>query len=226
MKKQPSRLQREKIEVETTILQHAQKLFSHYGYKNTSMDALAKSCEYTKRTIYRYFVCKEDLYFAVLLNGHLKLLENIREKTKCGNTGFEKIKLVYDTFFDFYKNYGSLFDLMTEIKATKIKKDLNTLPYYLKYADCLKTIYKEVISLFEMAANDRSIRADVSATELGFSSIFMLNGFIHMLNLCGDSFMDFFALDKELFISFTENLLFQIISDNKDSMPDGRKKTI
>lgn len=212
MEKQLSRQEREKIEIEKTILQNAENLFSINGYKNTSMDALAESCEYTKRTIYRYFACKEDLYYAVLLKGHSELLENIQEKVKYGDTGYEKIKLVYNAFFDFYKNSNSLFDLMSEIKTTKSKNDLNTLPYYMKYADCIRTIYREVISLFEMASCDHSIRADIEASQLGFSTIFLLNGFIHMLSLCGDSFMEFFSLDKEQFITLTENLIFQQIS--------------
>ncbi len=222
MEKQLSRQEREKIEIEKTILQHAENLFSLNGYRNTSMDALAASCEYTKRTIYRYFSCKEDLYFAVLLKGHLRLLENIREKIKCGNTGYEKIKLVYEAFFEFYKNSGSLFDLMSEIKSTKSNKDLNSLPYYLKYADCISNLYKEVISLFEMASFDHSIRTDFAASQIGYSSIFLLYGFIQMLGLWGDSFVNFFSLDKEQFIAFTENMIFQFIcADKKEERSSG-----
>lgn len=215
MEKALSRREREKVEIQNTILHHAENLFRLNGYGNTSMDALAKNCEYTKRTIYRYFACKEDIYFAVLLRGHARLLDNIRERIQRGNTGYEKIRLAYDTFFDFYKDSSSIFDLMSEIKSTKSKEDLNTLPYYMKYAECIRTIYKEVISLFEMAASDNSIRTDVEAAQLGYSSIFLLNGFIHMLSLCGDSFMDFFSLDKEQFIAFTGNLLLQLMSDMK-----------
>ncbi len=211
MEKEMSRQEREKIEIEKTILQHAEHLFRLGGYRNTSMDALAQSCEYTKRTIYRYFVCKEDLYFAILLKGHLRLLDNIRGKIQFGNTGYEKIKLTYGVFFDFYKNNESLFDLMSEVKSTKTKRDLNQLPYYMKYSDCIRIIYKEVLSLFQTASSDSSIRTDVGANQLGLSSIFLLNGFIYMLNLCGDSFIDFFGLDKEQFMAFTENLLFQQI---------------
>jgi AcrR family transcriptional regulator len=215
MEKQLSRQEREKIEIEKTILDHAERLFYLNGYGNTSMDALAESCEYTKRTIYRYFTCKEDLYFAVLLKGHIRFKENIREKIQCGNTGYEKIRLAYDAFLDFYKNSSPLFDVMSEIKTIKLKKDYYELPYYKKYSDCVKTIYKEVISLYEMASCDKTIRTDVDAAQLGFSIAFLLNGFIHMLNLCGDSFMEFFSLDKEQFMSFIENLLFQLMSGEK-----------
>jgi AcrR family transcriptional regulator len=216
MEKQLSRQERGKIEIEQSILRHAENLFSSNGYGNTSMDMLAEKCEYTKRTIYRYFSGKEDLYFAVMLRGHTSLLENIREKIQCGNTGYEKIRLAYEAFFDFYKNSSSLFTMMSEIRSTKIKNDLYSLPHYKKYADCIRTIYKEVISLFEMASYDKSIRTDVETDRLGFSSVFLLNGFILMLNLCGDSFMEFFSLDKEQFIAFTGNLLFQLMSGMKE----------
>lgn len=215
MEKQLSRQEREKNKIESTILHHAENLFSQNGYRNTSMDALAENCEYTKRTIYRYFTCKEDLYFAVLLKGHMRLLNILEEKMQCGSTGNEKIRLAFDGFLDFYKSSGPLFELMSEIKSTKTQKDLYALPYYQKYAECIKTLYSEVISLFETASGNNSIRTDVDARQLAFSSAFLLNGFVYMLSLWGDSFMEFFSLDKQNFISFTGDLLFQLISDEK-----------
>ncbi len=68
-----------------------ENLFSINGYTNTSMDALAERCEYTKRGIYRYFVCKEDLYYAVLLKGHSGLLQYIQEKVKYSDISYEKM---------------------------------------------------------------------------------------------------------------------------------------
>ncbi|MGB7604569.1 MAG: TetR/AcrR family transcriptional regulator [Lutisporaceae bacterium] len=215
MKNLLSRKEREKIEIEKTILQHAEDLFSLNGYENTSMDALATSCEYTKRTIYRYFTCKEDLYFAVMLKGHTRLFEAIQSENQKGSTGYEKIKLSYKAFSDFYMESSSLFDLMTQIKAIKSKKNPNDLPYFRRYADCIRALYKEILSLFEMAHNDKSIRTDVAASQLGFSSIFLLNGFFHMLSLSGDSFVDFFALDKEQFIGITIKMLFQLLDGEK-----------
>lgn len=210
-----SRHEREKIKIEQTILQHAEDLFGRKGYENTTMDALAASCEYTKRTIYRYFTCKEDLYFAVLLKGHMKLLAVIREESQKGSTGYERIKLSYKAFYDFYLESDILFDLMSQIKGIKSEKNPNNLPYFQRYADCLRILYKEIISLFEMAHNDNSIRTDIEAPALGFSSAFLLNGFFHMLSLSGDGFTEFFSLDKEQFIGLTMKMLFQLLEGEK-----------
>lgn len=206
-----SRYAKEKFLTEQTIVQHAEELFSRKGYENTTMDTLAGSCEYTKRTIYRYFTCKEDLYFAVLLYGHERLLEAIRNENQKGNTGFEKIKLSYKAFYDFYLESDVLFDLMTQIKAIKSEKNPNDLPYFQRYIECLRTLYKEIISLFEMAHGDRSIRTDLAASQLGFSSAFLLHGFFHMLSLSGDSFTELFSLDKEQFIGLTMKMIFHLV---------------
>lgn len=138
-------------------------------------------------------------------------MEAIQAENKKEWNGYEKIRLSYTAFYDFFMETGWLFDLMAQIKSIKSKKSPDGLPYFIKYADCLRLIYKEITGLFVMAHNDKSIRTDVDAQQLAFSSAFILNGFFHMLSLSGDSFTDHFALDKEPFIAFTIKLLFQIL---------------
>ena len=102
MEKRLSRQEREKIGIERTILQHAEDLFRINGYENTTMGMLAKSCEYTTRTIYRYFSCKEDLYFAVLLKGHIVLLETVNNIAQSENSAKEKITIRLYPQHDFF----------------------------------------------------------------------------------------------------------------------------
>jgi len=215
MEKRLSRVEREKAEIERTILQHAEDLFKLNGYESTTMDMLAKSCEYTARTIYRYFSCKEDLYFAVLLKGHVELLETVKTIAQSGNTGKEKIMLGIQTYRDFHAKSGYLFDLMSQIKAIRSNKQPDELPFYQKYEDCAVAIHKEFISFFDLAHDDKSIRTDVDATMLGFSSIFVLNGFFHMLSMTGDRFTRYFSLDTEQFIEFTLKLLLELLDGDK-----------
>ncbi len=215
MDMQLSRQEREKIEIERTILQHAKDLFRLNGYEKTTMDMLSKSCEYTKRTIYRYFTCKEDLYFAVLLNGHRSLLENVKNIAQSENTGKEKIKSVVQAFRDFFTESGYLFDLMSQIKGIRSQKLPDELPFYQKYEECAGEIHREAISIFNLAHDDNTIRTDVDATLLGFSSIFITNGFFHMLRMTGDSFTQYFSLDIEQFIDFTLKLLLEVLEGDK-----------
>lgn len=211
MEKSLSRQERERLRLIQTVTQCAEDLFRGNGYESTTIDALAAKSEYTKRTIYRYFISKEDLYFAVMLKGHEQLLKAIRFRIQDGQSGYGKITLAYQAFYDFFTENGWLFDMMSLIKTIKSRKNPEELPYYQKYADYLRLIYHEFMALFVTAQDDKSIRTDVDPTLLGFSSVFILNGFIHMLNFSGDSFTQHFQLDKEQFIHITMKLLVQVL---------------
>ena len=215
MEKRLSRVAREKIQIERTILQHAEDLFKQGGYESTTMGMLAKSCEYTTRTIYRYFSCKEDLYFAVLLKGHIGLLETIKTIAQSDHTGREKIILGLQAYRDFHAESGYLFDLMSQIKAVRSQKQPDELPFYQKYEDCAVAIHREFVSFYNLAHEDKSIRTDVDASMFGFSSIFVLNGFFHMLSMTGDRFARYFSLDTEQFIEFTLKLLLELLDGDK-----------
>jgi len=49
------------------VLETATRLFIKEGYKNISMDDVAKACHVTKATIYYYYPTKGDLYTSALL---------------------------------------------------------------------------------------------------------------------------------------------------------------
>jgi len=209
MEKKPSRQERERIALVQTVTQRAEELFRENGYENTTIDALAASSEYTKRTIYRYFVSKEDLYFAVMLKGHLQLLDVIHGGASGGATGLDKITMAYNALFEFFRDNGWFFDLTAQLKSIESKRDPGELPYYKEYAGCVDSLHKEIVGLFLTAHDDKSIRIDVDPRQLGFSSTFILNGFFHMLRLYGDFFNRQLNMDKEQFIGFTIDLLFR-----------------
>ena len=204
-----SRQERERMQLIRTVTQHAEDLFRTNGYENTTIDVLAANSEYTKRTIYRYFVSKEDLYFAVMLKGHLQLLETIREEVGSGLTGHERIMNAYKASFEFFNVNGWLFDLIAQINSIKSRRNPDELPYFEKYTNCVELIHKEILDIFIAAHNDKSIRTDIDPQQLGYSSTFILNGFFHMLRLYGDCFSQQLYSDQEQFIGFTINFLFQ-----------------
>jgi AcrR family transcriptional regulator len=207
-----SRQERERVLLVQTVTQHAEDLFRQNGYENTTIDTLAANSEYTKRTIYRYFAGKEDLYFAVMLKGHMQLLESIQAEIKKGRTGHEKITIAYRATFDFFNDNGWLFDLIAHLQSIKSKKDPAELPYFEKYSGCIELIHKEIVTLFIAANNDKSIRTDLDPQHLGFSSTFILNGFFHMLRLYGDLFTQHIYPDREQFIGFTIDFLFSSLA--------------
>lgn len=197
-----TRREREQKKREIFIISKAEELFNQYGFEKVTMDDLSKEAEYTKRTLYRYFTCKEDLLYAVILKGNKRLYDMIMTQCKNGSTGFDKIQLAYDALYDFYCRYPQLFAQMNQIGILKSHSVVD-MPYRQKYLDFDQHLFSELFRMFKEGQDDKSIRSDLDISKLTFSSVYMITGFFHMLSFSGNSFTTHFHLDKEDFIKFT-----------------------
>ena len=61
------------------ILNAAKELFSHFGFKKTAVDDIAKKARGAKGTIYNYFRNKEDLFQEVLREDGANVISLMRE---------------------------------------------------------------------------------------------------------------------------------------------------
>jgi len=197
-----STCERERLAREREILNAAVKLFCENGFDKTSMDDLAKESEYTKKTIYRYFTCKEDIFFAVILDCYKILSEMITSSCCSECNGLENIRRSYSAFYDFFINHNQLLRLMAingVIKSYSVNKDV---PYREKVDAQTITMFNSIIDLFMLAKYEGSIRSDLDITHLAYSSIFLTTSFFHLFSLTGDAFTRFFKMDREAFANF------------------------
>lgn len=205
--KELTRHEREQFERKESIISKAQELFCKHGFENVSMDNLAKECEFTKRTIYRYFTCKEDLFFSVALRGYIHLFDTIKNESQKGNTGFEKIRLSYYAYYDHFCKFPDLTQLTNMGGVIKSNSIGMIIPYREKFTDLDSCLFEELIKMFHEGKADGSIRSDLEISTLAFSSIFVATGFFQMLSLSGNTYTKHFGLDKEGFIKFTIEML-------------------
>lgn len=205
--KELTRRQREQLEREDAIVSKAEKLFCKHGFEKVSMNDLAKEAEFTKRTIYRYFTSKEDLYFAVALRGFQRLFDMIKSKSRKGNTGFEKIRMSYYAYYEFFCKFPRLVQLINMSGVIKSDTEDKNVPYRKKFIDFDKHLFEELIGMFIEGKSDGSIRSDLEISQLALSSIFVTSGFFQMLSLSGNTYTQHFSLDKEAFIKLTIEML-------------------
>jgi AcrR family transcriptional regulator len=194
--------ERERLARERDILNAAVKLFCEKGFDKTTMEDLARESEYTKKTIYRYFTCKEDIFFAVILDGYKILSEMIASSYGSKCNGLENIRRSYSAFYDFYAKHNQLLQLMTMegiIKSYSVNKDV---PYRENLDAHTTKMFKGIIELFILAKSEGSIRSDLDITHLAYSSIFLTTSFFHLFSLTGDSFTRFLKMDREAFADF------------------------
>jgi len=72
------RREREKEEMKELILKTANKLFAEHGFDKVSMRSIADAIEYSPTTIYLYFKDKNELFYALHLEGFRMLAEEFK----------------------------------------------------------------------------------------------------------------------------------------------------
>ncbi len=212
-----TRREREYLEKKEAVISKAAELFCKYGFEKVSMDTIARESEFTKKTIYRYFTCKEDLFFAAALKSYQQLLDTMKRKSRKGKTGFEKIRLSYYAYHDYYFKFPQLAQLINMSGIIKSRSEDVEVPYREKFLDLDRCLFDHLIQMFQEARIDRSIRSDLDASTLALSSVFVATGFFQMLSLSGNTYTNHFDLDQEGFVKFTIEMLLDSLKDRQDS---------
>ena len=106
-----NRKERQKEELRGKILEAARALFIEQGFEATSIRNIAERIEYSPTTIYLYFKDKDDIFYAlhlegfVLLNQYFRALQNVDDP-------FERLKAITRAYCSFAVENPELYDLM------------------------------------------------------------------------------------------------------------------
>ncbi len=114
------------------IIIKVSSLFQRFGIKSITMDDVAKHLGISKKTLYDFFIDKEDLVRQVLMHDYdLKLqafLEIEQKNLNAIEELFEVYKMITETYkdynpsveYDVRKYYPSLFFQLREVKRTRM----------------------------------------------------------------------------------------------------------
>lgn len=205
-KREANRLQKE-----AEITAAAESLFCERGFEGASMNDLAARTGYTKRTIYKYFACKEDLFFAVILRGYERLWAAVQKDTGRGGTGFEKLERAYAAFRALYRERPGLLTLMGMTGLVKSKSEEMDLPYRKRFYEFDREMFDGICALFRGGQEDGSVRGDMEAQYLMYSAVFGLTGFFHMLSLTGRAYLSMAGMNEDKFIETSLRLFLDSV---------------
>lgn len=170
MKEIESKRQSNKVKKKTCLLEAATRLFTQKGFENTSIDEIAKEAELTKRTLYQYFESKEDLFYAVVLEGSKKLLFMYEDAMSKGRNALEKIRFGNQAHLQYYMDDLQMFRLLNYRPANR--KNCESSPHY-KELEVLDSIrLKYYMELVEESKADCSINQNLDITKAVFFAFF------------------------------------------------------
>jgi AcrR family transcriptional regulator len=187
------------------FIEAAEKLFLHNGFENTSIDEVAKAAGMTKRTLYQYFVSKEDLFYAVTLAGGRMLAEAYVQAFDKGTTALEKIRLGNEAYLKFYTENPDLFRLLNYRPANQ--KNADASPHFNEIAllDALRM--RHFIGLIDQARADGSINPELDMKKAVFFSFFSAFSLLYTVSTSDKGVWDMMGVDQDDFLVFGFDLL-------------------
>lgn len=113
------------MDTKEKILISARQLFTDYGYKKVSMDEIASSAGFTKKTVYSYFKDKDTLLRSLVeeeLFSMKSIIDNYSSDSSLDVFGFLN-KTMY-SLLKYKKDSKLLFRLSREIGSANIEKTI------------------------------------------------------------------------------------------------------
>ncbi|MDK2967398.1 TetR/AcrR family transcriptional regulator [Lacrimispora sp.] len=113
------RRQQEKEIKRNDIIAAAERVFFANGYENSSMDAVAREAEFSKRTVYVYFNSKEQIYFEIMIRGYRQLLKMLKEgfEKEKPSGALEELRCIFYTLSSFRDRHGNYFKAIMEYET-------------------------------------------------------------------------------------------------------------
>jgi AcrR family transcriptional regulator len=157
-----------KEEFRKKIIISAGQIFSHYGFKKTTMDEIAKALKMGKSSIYYYFESKENIFEAVVLyeanilrnelTTAIKAVESPIDKMRnyvfVRMRAFEKLSNYYNAIFD--KNLDH-FDFIETIREKYDREELAILRLII-YDGARKKVFNVVNSEYTAMAVQTTLK--------------------------------------------------------------------
>ena len=95
-------------ENKTSILDAAEKIFAQKGYSLTSVDDIAEEAQFSKATIYRYFVSKKELFMDIVFRAIDEAYVQISQIKDKQLSAEEKLRELVTYIVDYYHTKRSI----------------------------------------------------------------------------------------------------------------------
>jgi AcrR family transcriptional regulator len=203
----PSKREAGKMRKKELFISSAERLFIQNGFEQTSVDEVAKASGMTKKTLYEYFVSKEDLFYAVILHGVRDLTSAYEAAFEKGDTVREKIRQANMAFLQFYIDNPDMFRLINYQPANKLNCESSPYCHEVNIYDAIRM--KHLAELIESGKTDGSIRPGLDIKKAVFFSFFSSFALLDAASGSDPHIWQLLDLNKTDFIRFS----FELLSD-------------
>jgi AcrR family transcriptional regulator len=191
------------------IIDAAAKIFGRDGYDNASVNEIAKEAEFTKRTLYKYFKDKADLYLSVLIETYGEMVDELLKQKYEEKNAIDILKKSIESQYHYYKNNPETFKIMYDIGNVRKITDNEKIE---KFLEIDKKITKSIMEIVELGQRDGSISNKYDSATTTINLKFIISSIFDKLSIAGDNYINHINLSKE---EFESSLIDMIINTVK-----------
>jgi AcrR family transcriptional regulator len=180
-----TRKEKEQMARRQYIIDAATTIFARDGYENASMNEIAKSSEFTKRTLYQYFEDKADLYLSVLLYHYEKMIETLLSEEYKGKNGLEILRESLYKQYEYYLAHPEVFRIMYDIGNVRVQTQNSKINDFLTLDAKITASLKHII---ENGQKDGSISNKEDALTTTINLKFFVTAIFDKLIIVGKSY--------------------------------------
>lgn len=205
-----SKREANKIEKKAIFMRAAEKLFMEKGYENTSIEDIVKEAGITKRTLYQYFQNKEDLYYAIALEGAHQLYDASMVALEQGESTREKIHLMNLAHLEFYKQHLDLFQILNYTPANRNNNEASPHFQEIRRLDAERMML--LVQLISTGASDGSINPDLEMKKAVVFGIFSAFCMLYTFAFTDKNIWQALQMDEEDFLRFSFDLISKALT--------------
>ena len=200
------------------FVQCAAALLDEKGYDRMSMDELAASAEFTKRTLYQHFGDKREIFLAVVLEDITAVSDRLEEAIDPERTGRENFLRMKRAFFAFAQDHPAAFGRIVDFEANDYHYKRTTeglSPYGARCVEAHRRITERTVSLLEAGQRDASITSPHSAPELMLAIWAASLGAVQVLAMRRDRLRDQYQTTEQRMIAMCLRTIDLILTDRE-----------
>lgn len=205
MGKNSSKREMNKARRREAILDAAEKLFAEKGYENASIEGIAGGAGLTKRTLYQYFISKEDLFFAVALKGGKELTRGYEEAFARGRDALEKIRRGNQAYLQFYRENLGMFRILNYQPANL--QNCAASPHCREMEALNANRLRHYADLVAEGEADGSINPRLDMRKAVFFAFFAAFSMLYTVSSMDKGVWEMMGVEEDAFLRFSFDLL-------------------
>ena len=212
---------RERARKEADIIGAAMELFLAKGYNDTTVDDIANRLELSKGAIYLHFQSKEEIYFAVALQGLKILSDRFKEAASGPGTGMEKLERMGKAYVEFWSAHPDYRRLLQDPVARGAPSPSGQ--YAKRFAEVGRETNALMVRTAQEGLEDGSMASDAAPEEIAFIVSSSLDGVLSRLEH-HVSLKDGNGMDREKLLGRTFEMFIKALAGRPTEGNDATAK--